>query len=140
MERANHLAILSAAVALAIGGGSNLSTAQTKPAPALTGQTHYFIGKPYQFDGVWYRPAVDYGYDETGVAAIYPPGRAGLGTTSGEPYDENAIAAAHKTLPLPSVARVTNLDNGKSIELSINDRGPFVDNQIIEPRPARRDW
>jgi rare lipoprotein A len=123
-------------LALAIASGTISSTAQTKTAPSPAGQTRYVIGKPYQFDGIWYRPAVDYGYDQTGTAAIYPSRRAGLSTTSGEPYDENAITAAHKTLPLPSVARVTNLDNGKSIELRINDRGPFVDSQIIDLSPG----
>src|ERR1700692_3024966 len=112
---AKRLAIASAVFALATAGGSNLSTAQTNPAPLPTGQTRYVIGKPYQFDGVWYRPAVDDGYDQTGVGAVYPARRAGLATTSGEVYDQNAITAAHKTLPLPSMARVTNLENGKSI-------------------------
>jgi rare lipoprotein A len=136
VEQAKYLVILSAALALAIDGWPNASTAQTIPTPTPAGQARYVIGKPYQFDGVWYRPAVDYGYDETGVASVYPSSRAGLVTTSGEPYDENAIAAAHKTLPLPSVASVTNLDNGKSIELRINDRGPFVNDRIIELTPA----
>jgi rare lipoprotein A len=133
---ARRLAIAGAVFALAMAGGLNISTAQTKLAPSPTGQTRYVIGKPYQFDGVWYRPAVDDGYDQTGVASIYPARWAGLATTSGEVYDQNAITAAHKTLPLPSMARVTNLENGRSIVLRINDRGPFVDTQIIELSPA----
>jgi rare lipoprotein A len=133
---AKRLAIASAVFVLAMASGLNLSTAQTKPAPSPAGQTRYVIGKPYQFDGVWYRPAADDGYDQTGVASIYPARPAGLATTSGEVYDQNAITAAHKTLPLPSMARVTNLANGKSIALRINDRGPFVDNEIIELSPA----
>jgi rare lipoprotein A len=133
---ARRLAIAGAVFALAMAGGLNISTAQTKLAPSPTGQTRYVIGKPYQFDGVWYRPAVDDGYDQTGVASIYPARWAGLATTSGEAYDQNAITAAHKTLPLPSMARVTNLENGRSIVLRINDRGPFVDTQIIELSPA----
>src|SRR6266404_4586041 len=133
---ARRLAIAGAVFALAMAGGFNISTAQTKLAPSPTGQTRYVIGKPYQFDGVWYRPAVDDGYDQTGVASIYPARWAGLATTSGEVYDQNAITAAHKTLPLPSMARVTNLENGRSIVLRINDRGPFVDTQIIELSPA----
>ena len=126
MKGAQRLAIIGAAIALAIGHG---------PAQAQ-GKPHYVIGKPYQFDGVWYEPAVDYSYDRTGIAVVYPPGRSALGTTSGEPYDENAIAGAHKTLPLPCLVRVTNLANGKSITLRLNDRGPFVDNQIVELTPA----
>jgi peptidoglycan lytic transglycosylase len=134
VEGAKRLAI--AVFALALACGPDLSTAQTKPAPAPTGQTRYVIGKPYQFDGIWYRPAVDYGYDQTGVASIYPTRQAGLGTTSGEVYDQTAITAAHKTLPLPSLVRVTNLESGKSIALRVNDRGPFVDSLLIELSPA----
>jgi rare lipoprotein A len=129
VKGAKRLAILGAAVALAMGHGP--AQAQSKP--------HYVIGKPYQFDGVWYEPAVDYGYNQTGTAAVYPTGRSGLSTTSGEPYDENAIAGAHKTLPLPCLVRVTNLGNGKSITLRLNDRGPFVDDRIIELTPAAAD-
>ncbi|HEY2889901.1 MAG TPA: septal ring lytic transglycosylase RlpA family protein [Dongiaceae bacterium] len=129
MKGAKRLAVLGAAIVLAMGHG---------PAQAQ-GKPHYVIGKPYQFDGVWYEPAVDYGYNQTGVASVYPPGRTGAGTTSGEPYDENAIAGAHKTLPLPCLVRVTNLSNGKSITLRLNDRGPFVDDRIIELTPAAAD-
>jgi rare lipoprotein A (peptidoglycan hydrolase) len=103
---------------------------------AAAGKAHYVIGKPYQFDGVWYQPEVDDSYDKTGLANVYPAGRSGLGTTSGEAYDENAIAGAHKTLPLPCFVRVTNLANGKSIILRLNDRGPFVDDRIVELTPA----
>src|SRR5689334_8663953 len=107
------------------------------PAPSQAqSNAHYVLGKPYQFDGVWYQPAVDYGYDQTGTASIYEPARGGLSTTSGEPYDENAIAGAHKTLPLPCMVRITNLENGKSIALRLNDRGPFVDDRIVELTPA----
>ena len=126
MLRAWRLAVFGAAIAAAMMPAH--SPAQTK--------AHYVLGKPYQFDGVWYEPAVDYGYDQTGIAAIYPPDRAGLSTTSGEPYDGNAITGAHKTLPLPCVVRVTNLENGKSIKVRLNDRGPFVDNRLVELTPA----
>ncbi len=93
---------------------------------------HYVIGKPYQFDGVWYRPAADEAYDRTGLATVYPKGADGEPTTDGEAYDETALTAAHKTLPLPSVVRVTNLDSGRSVELRVNDRGPFQDDKLIQ--------
>ena len=130
MLRAERLAVFLAAITLAMG----LALPQGKAA--APGKAHYVIGKPYQFDGVWYQPAVDDGYNQTGLANVYPSGRNGLGTTSGEAYDENALAGAHKTLPLPCFVRVTNLANGKAITLRLNDRGPFVDDRIIELTPA----
>jgi rare lipoprotein A len=92
----------------------------------------YKVGNPYQVDGVWYYPAINYDYDETGVASWYGPGFVGHATASGEVYDQNAMTAAHKTLPLPTMVRVTNLENGRQIQLRINDRGPFVNNRIID--------
>jgi rare lipoprotein A len=97
-----------------------------------TGPVTYKIGDPYQVGGVWYYPKVDYAYDETGIASWYGPGFDGKATANGETYDENALTAAHKTLPLPSVVRVTNLENGRAIELRINDRGPFANGRIID--------
>ena len=72
------------------------------------------------------------GYDERGVASWYGPTFHGGNTSSGEPYDMYGMTAAHKTLPLPSYARVTNLHNGRSVVVRINDRGPFVANRIID--------
>jgi len=72
------------------------------------------------------------GYRERGVASWYGPGFHGESTSSGEPYDMHAMTAAHKTLPLPAYVRVTNLQNGKSIVVRVNDRGPFKDNRIID--------
>jgi peptidoglycan lytic transglycosylase len=72
------------------------------------------------------------GYHERGVASWYGGEFHGRLTASGEPYDMNAMTAAHKTLPLPSYARVTNLRNGRSIVVRINDRGPFVRNRILD--------
>jgi rare lipoprotein A len=69
---------------------------------------------------------------ERGVASWYGPTFHGKSTSSGEPYDMYAMTAAHKTLPLPCYARVTNLANGRSVIVRINDRGPFVDNRIID--------
>jgi rare lipoprotein A len=96
-----------------------------KPAP-------YKIGKPYQVNGVWYYPKADYRYSETGIASWYGPGFHGKRTANGEVYDENGLTAAHKTLPMPSMVRVTNLENGRSIQVRVNDRGPFEAGRIID--------
>ncbi|MEM7222361.1 MAG: septal ring lytic transglycosylase RlpA family protein [Pseudomonadota bacterium] len=92
----------------------------------------YKVGKPYQIKGNWYYPKVDYDYKESGIASWYGPGFHGKPTANGETYDEMDLTAAHKTLPLPSMARVTNLDNGRSIVVRINDRGPFKRGRIID--------
>lgn len=96
-----------------------------KPAP-------YKIGKPYQVNGVWYYPKADYKYSETGIASWYGPGFHGKRTANGEVYDENGLTAAHKTLPMPAMVRVTNLENGRSIQVRVNDRGPFEAGRIID--------
>ena len=68
----------------------------------------------------------------TGMASWYGPGFHGKRTANGERYNMNKISAAHKTLPFGTIVRVTNLDNGKSVEARINDRGPFVKNRVID--------
>ena len=68
-----------------------------------------------------------YGYDERGIASWYGERFHGRSTSSGEPYDMYALSAAHRTLPLPTFVRVTNLTNGESVVLRVNDRGPFAD-------------
>lgn len=92
----------------------------------------YKVGKPYAIKGVLYTPRVDYAYDETGTASWYGPGFHNQQTANGEIYDMNDLTAAHTTLPLPSIVRVTNLDNGRSLKLRLNDRGPFVNGRIID--------
>lgn len=72
------------------------------------------------------------GYAERGVASWYGPGFHGVSTALGEPYDMYAMTAAHKTLPIPCYARVTNLANSRSVVVRINDRGPFVANRLID--------
>src|SRR5262245_12701937 len=76
--------------------------------------------------------ATSEGYKERGVASWYGPDFHSRPTSSGEPYDMYAMTAAHKTLPIPCYARVTNISNGRSVVVRINDRGPFVDNRIID--------
>ncbi len=92
----------------------------------------YKIGSPYQIESTWYYPAVDYGYDESGIASWYGSKFHGGRTANGEIFDMNALSAAHRTLPLPSVVRVTNLENGRSMVLRVNDRGPFARGRIID--------
>jgi rare lipoprotein A len=72
------------------------------------------------------------GYVERGVASWYGPGFHKVRTSIGEPYDMYGMTAAHTTLPLPTYVRVTNLQNGRSVVVRVNDRGPFVDNRIID--------
>ena len=92
----------------------------------------YKIGKPYEVSGVWYYPAVDYDYSETGIASWYGADFHGRPTANGEIYDMNRVTAAHRTLPMPSMLQVTNLENGRSISLRVNDRGPFKRGRIID--------
>ena len=92
----------------------------------------YKIGEPYEVLGVTYTPHVDPTYDERGIASWYGKDFNGLATANGETYNMNALTAAHKTLPLPSYVRVTNLENGRSTVLRVNDRGPFVNGRIID--------
>lgn len=101
-------------------------------APSPTAGGIYKIGNPYQINGAWYYPAVDYDYDETGIASWYGPDFHGKITANGEPYDMNAMTAAHRTLPMPSIVQVTNLENGRSVTLRVNDRGPFARGRIID--------
>lgn len=92
----------------------------------------YKIGNPYKIDGVWYTPKEDFNHVETGVASWYGPGFHGKSTANGERYDQSDRTAAHRTLQMPSIVRVTNLSNGLSTVVRINDRGPFASNRVID--------
>ena len=92
----------------------------------------YKIGTPYQIMGIWYYPREDSNYDEIGIASWYGPKFHGRRTANGEIFDMNLLTAAHPTLPMPVRARVTNLENGKSIIVRINDRGPFAKDREID--------
>jgi len=100
--------------------------------PSIAGGGAPKLGKPYHVNGVWYYPEDDPAYDEIGMASWYGPGFHGRSTANGERYDMNALTAAHRTLPMPSHVRVTNLANGRSLVLRINDRGPFAKGRIID--------
>jgi peptidoglycan lytic transglycosylase len=92
----------------------------------------YRVGKPYTVAGRTYVPRVDDHYTAVGMASWYGDDFHGRYTANGEIFDENSITAASPTLPLPSYVRVTNLENHRSIVVRVNDRGPYVDNRLID--------
>jgi len=94
---------------------------------------HYKTGRPYRVAGRTYYPlSTASGYDQTGIASWYGRDFHGKRTANGERYDMHALSAAHTTLPLPSLVRVTNLENGRSVVVRVNDRGPFVKRRLID--------
>jgi rare lipoprotein A len=104
-----------------------------EPVPKVEPRSRYGNKSPYTVLGETYTVLPDArGYDERGIASFYGNKFHGYKTSSLEDYDMYAFTAAHKTLPLPSYARVTNLTNGKSVVVRINDRGPFHDNRLID--------
>jgi len=131
--------VLAAAVVAGCGGGPSRKPAPVEPDAVPDAvpraEPRAKRGNPpfYEVFGQRYvvLPTAD-GYVERGVASWYGPGFHGESTSSGEPYDMYAMTAAHKTLPLPAYVQVTNLQNGRSIVVRVNDRGPFKDNRIID--------
>src|SRR5882757_2399249 len=95
-------------------------------------QGYYKVGEPYTINGQTYVPVADPKYRAEGIASWYGPDFHGKETANGEIYDMHGISAAHKTMPIPSYARVTNLQNGRSIVVRVNDRGPFIDDRVID--------
>ena len=92
----------------------------------------YKVGNPYEINGVWYVPQEDFHYEAVGIASWYGPGFHGRRTANGEIFDQDALTAAHTTLQMPTIVRVTNLENGRSVVVRVNDRGPFVGNRVID--------
>ncbi|RUO98812.1 septal ring lytic transglycosylase RlpA family protein [Hyphomicrobium sp.] len=90
------------------------------------------LGAPYKVAGRWYVPRDNPGYDEYGVASWYGADFHGRRTANGEVFDANALTAAHPTLPLPCYVYVTNVDNGRTILVRVNDRGPYVNDRLID--------
>lgn len=134
-RRAAVMALAAAALVLsACGTSQQAAVSSTAPkmanAPIQIGK--YKVGRPYKVSGVWYYPSEDLNYDETGIASWYGPGFHGRKTANGERYNQHDLTAAHPTLPMPSLVRVTNLENGRSVDLRINDRGPFARSRIID--------
>jgi rare lipoprotein A len=110
------------------------------PFPHAEGPRHgkpqphpvYKVGDPYRIGGRWFYPKTDYDYEAEGRASWYGRGFHGKLTANGELFDQNELTAAHQTLPLPSIVRVTNLENGRTLVLRVNDRGPFVTGRILD--------
>ena len=128
--------MLTATAALASGGCALLGFGYDRgparpevrdPAPIVSGTM-----RPYQIRGRWYHPVDDPDYEEVGLASWYGDRFHGRPTATGETFDMNALTAAHKTLPLPGLVEVTNLSNGRTVILRVNDRGPFVEGRIID--------
>lgn len=92
----------------------------------------YKVGDPYQVDGQWHTPRDQPGYDRSGIASYYAHDFHGRRTSNGEIFDMWALTAAHPTLPLPSYAYVTNMTNGRTLLVRINDRGPYARNRVID--------
>jgi len=105
--------------------------ADTQTAAPQT-QGRYKVGSPYEIRGVTYTPAEQPDYDQEGIASWYGDAFHLKPTANGETFDQGLMTAAHTTLPLPSMVEVTNLDNGRMIHVRVNDRGPFIDNRIID--------
>ncbi len=139
-----HLVLCVSAVALALAGCSSKKSEKLDPfagvgsphykgsGPVPTGGGRYHVGKPYQVAGRWFKPQEQPGYDRTGTASWYGEAFHRRKTSNGEWFDMNDMTAAHPTLPLPSYAKVTNVENGQQIVVRINDRGPFVGTRIID--------
>lgn len=96
------------------------------------GGGRYMLGQPYQVKGKTYVPKEEQGYDKTGLASWYGSAFHGRLTANGEVYDQLHLSAAHPTFPLPSYARVTNVDTGSSVVVRVNDRGPYHPGRIID--------
>lgn len=105
-------------------GGRQIQTSRS--------QGNFKIGNPYQIQGKWYTPNESYSYDETGISSWYGDQFHGKRTANGETFNKNDLTAAHPTLQLPSLVRVTNLQNGRSAVLRVNDRGPFSKSRLID--------
>lgn len=118
---------------LVVLGGLLLAGCGSTPSePVKPGVGHYKLGEPYQIAGRWYYPSYDPSYAAVGIASWYGYPFHGRATANGELFDRDKPSAAHPTLPLPSIVRVTNLANQRQIELRVNDRGPFVGDRIID--------
>ncbi len=112
--------------------GTALSGCGSGPSQPSGEGGHYKLGRPYQINGRWYEPFYDPSYEAEGIASWYGDPFHGRLTANGERYDKRRLSAAHTTLPLPSLVEVTNLENGRTLEARVNDRGPFAGDRIID--------
>lgn len=115
--------------------GSEIKSSGTKPTEVKkekTKEPFFKIGKPYTIAGEKFTPKYDPNYKKVGLASWYGPGFHGELTANHDVFDENEITAAHPTLPIPSKVWVTNLENGKKILVTVNDRGPYKYGRSID--------
>lgn len=119
-------------MAAGIAGVVTVQSCSWAPEPTAHHGPHYKVGEPYRINGKWYHPQFVNRYEAVGIASWYGRPFHGRPTANGEVYDMHALTAAHPILPLPSLVRLTNLENGRSLVLRVNDRGPFVKNREID--------
>ncbi|MBV9289914.1 MAG: septal ring lytic transglycosylase RlpA family protein [Hyphomicrobiales bacterium] len=112
------------------GHASPKVVADGEPVPKGGGQ--YLVGHPYSVAGHTYYPTEMTSYTAVGLASWYGAAFHGRRTANGEVYDMGSVTAAHPTMPLPSYARVTNLENGYSIVVRVNDRGPYHGGRVMD--------
>ncbi len=126
-------AILGVALAACGGNGSQLGE-RVIPfgQPVPKGGGVYMVGKPYQIGGIWYTPREDPSYNRVGRASWYGELFHGRRTANGEIYDMDRLSAASPVLPLPVYVQVTNLENGRTIVVRVNDRGPYANDRILD--------
>ena len=117
-------------------GEETLATETLNDTYLMAAAPRYYIGNAYKVEDVQYIPTEDYSYNQTGMAGIIPSELNGTKTSNGETYDMTQMIATSKTLPLPTIAKVTNLENGQSVTVRINNRGPFVNTRIMDLSPA----
>ena len=117
-----------------------ITTSETEPSLndtyLMAAAPKYYIGTAYKVDDVQYIPVEDLTYNQTGIAGVIPTELNGTKTSNGEIFDINQMVATSKTLPLPTIVRVTNLDNGQSVVARVNNRGPFVNTRLMDLSPA----
>jgi len=112
---------------------SNIWTTSYEASEELSqSKGSYKVGTPYKVGRVWYYPKADFNLVETGIASWYGPTFHAKQTANGEVFNQNSLSAAHRTLQMPSFVRVTNLENGKSLVVRVNDRGPFKSGRVID--------
>ena len=108
-----------------------LSGCKAPEPPVPAGEPRYVVGEPYRLRDLWFYPREDFGLVETGLAAVASDARAGRRTANGEVHHPAALMAAHRTLQLPAVVTVTNLENGRSLAVRVNDRGLAEPGRVI---------
>lgn len=126
----SFLMLVSTAFILNACGSSPKPPPGYQPPPKSVGK--FKVGKPYKISGKWYYPKESYRHTEEGIASWYGDAFHGKLTANGEIYDKFELTAAHRTLQIPSLVRVTNLKNGRTIVVRVNDRGPFAQNRVID--------